>query len=96
MCKHRNQTVVYHEAIIDNELYDFTGWQCDYCGMLVDREISDDDVMQAAHVAKLDVEAYTQALDRALKDVFEIQDKPQVAAIKFIQAASEGRMRYAK
>lgn len=96
MCRHRNQTIIYHEEIVEDELFDFTGWQCDDCGMLVNREISDDDVMRATHVAKLDVEAYTQALDRALKDVFEIQDKQQVAAIKFMQAASAGRVRYAK
>lgn len=87
ICSHRNQTIIYHEEVIEDELFDFTGWQCDDCGMLLNRDITDEEIIVGI-VAKFDKSAYENALKQALLRVLEIPTvQPGIKTAQFIQAA---------
>jgi hypothetical protein len=96
MCKHNYATLTHHAEIVTDDLFDnfyfeFYGWQCDICGMLLNRDVTYDQ-MHSGAAATFDTAAYQRGLDAALCKVFDIpESRPEIKAVQFVQMATAHR-----
>ncbi len=77
MCQHRYSSVIQYKGFADELYIEFVGFQCDDCGMLLNRDVGAADL--AFTPATLDTKAYEHGLARAIMSLFE---SPEVERLK--------------